>query len=41
MVSLLEDSPEGGKNSCRITGFKEPIPIIVLLDFLKEDKYEK
>lgn len=40
MVSLLGDSLEK-KKDCRIAGFKEPIPIIMLLGFLKEDKYEK
>lgn len=29
------------KKSCGIAGFKEPIPIITLLRFLKEDEYEK
>lgn len=29
------------KKGCGIAGFKEPIPIITLLRFLKEDKYEK
>jgi len=29
------------KKYCGIPGFKELIPIITLLGFLKEDKYEK
>lgn len=40
MVSLPGDSPKK-KHSRGIAGFKELIPIIVLLGFLEEDKYEK
>lgn len=33
--------PEEKKKYCRIAGFKELIPIIMLLSFLKRDKHEK
>lgn len=41
MVSLLGDSPEEKKTSHGIAGFKEQVPMITLLSFLKEDKYEE